>query len=671
MRPTPLGAFFITLVICLGTVVAAPVPARWPTTPDPAFLAHGPILVDGDASFTSANGVTGGNGTRSNPFIIEGWDINASNADGIKLQNTRAYVVIRNVSIQSGPGFLKGVFLENVSNVGLIDLTIREAYAGIYAYSAWNLSIARNRLYKNHAYAIHAENVANLTVELNEIAGNPDFGILLANSFPAEIRWNNVLENSEGIYVFSRSGVSIRGNNIIRNGNQAYDGGTNVWDGGYPEGGNYWSDYSGQDLCGGSTQDICTGPDGIGDSPIYSDRYPLMAPHAPVPELPVATFSYAPLNPLTGDPVSFDATASSDPAGAIVSYQWDFGDGVVGSGVIVNHTFSVATLYQVELTIRDDRGVSAKTHLGIEVGQRGAPVASFVVTPQSVEAGHPVALDASSSSDPDGRVVSFGWSFGDGSTGTGVRVVHLYQAAGNYTVRLTVTDDSGYRSTASAVVSVAPPALVPIALVRYSNPAGFAVPIPENWTREENQPSPGGVLELVLLGPVYNTRTNIIVDMQAHPGAREDSAYLFSLVNATLEQLRQERPDAEVTQGPTLRTVAGHAAVVFRIQYGTSSLVQRVAILVSAIHQRDWVVVLTVDAYYYGVAGTAFDAMLDGFEITAPVPTPVWIFVVVVGAIGSVTAAIVLGIIFSRQSRRRTRLRQPMDPGTIEPPRRS
>src|SRR5436309_987687 len=541
MRPTPLGAFFITLVICLGTVVAAPVPARWPTTPDPAFLAHGPILVDGDASFTSANGVTGGNGTRSNPFIIEGWDINASNADGLKLQNTRADVVIRNVSIQSGPGFLKGVFLENVSNVGLIDLTIREAYAGIYAYNAWNLSIARNRLYKNHAYAIHAENVANLTVELNEIAGNPDFGILLANSFPAEIRWNNVLENSEGIYVFSRSGVSIRGNNIIRNGNQAYDGGTNVWDGGYPEGGNYWSDYSGQDLCGGSTQDICTGPDGIGDSPI----------------------------------------------------------------------------------------------------------------------------------DPDGRVVSAGCASADGSTGTGVRVVHLCEAAGNYTVRLTVTDESGYRSTASAVVSVAPPALVPIALVRYSRPARFAGPIPENWTREENQPSPGGVLELVLLGPVYNTRTNIIVDMQGHPGAREDSAYLFSLVNATLEQLRQERPDAEVTQGPTLRTVAGHAAVVVRIQYGTSSLVQRVAILVSAVHQRDWVVVLTVDAYYYGVAGTAFDAMLDGFEITAPVPTPVWIFVVVVGAIGSVTAAIVLGIIFSRQSRRRTRLRQPLGPGTFEPPRRS
>src|SRR5256886_16148732 len=128
MRPTTLGAFFITLVICRSTGVAAPVPARWPSTPDPGFLAHGPILVDGDASFTSANGVTGGNGTRSNPFIIEGWDINASNADGIKLQNTRAYVVIRKVSIQSGPGFLKGVFFENVFYAGLIDITIREAY---------------------------------------------------------------------------------------------------------------------------------------------------------------------------------------------------------------------------------------------------------------------------------------------------------------------------------------------------------------------------------------------------------------------------------------------------------------------------------------------------------------------------------------------------------------
>jgi hypothetical protein len=54
----------------------------------------------------------------------------------------------------------------------------------------------------------------------------------------------------------------------------------NVWDNGYPSGGNYWSDYNGTDLYSGPYQNV-TGSDGIGDKPyvIYAnntDDYPLM-----------------------------------------------------------------------------------------------------------------------------------------------------------------------------------------------------------------------------------------------------------------------------------------------------------------------------------------------------------------------------------------------------------
>jgi hypothetical protein len=57
----------------------------------------------------------------------------------------------------------------------------------------------------------------------------------------------------------------------------------NRFDNGYPDGGNYWSDYKGVDNCSGSNQDVCTGPDGIGDTPriidtVSADRYPLMTP---------------------------------------------------------------------------------------------------------------------------------------------------------------------------------------------------------------------------------------------------------------------------------------------------------------------------------------------------------------------------------------------------------
>lgn len=54
-----------------------------------------------------------------------------------------------------------------------------------------------------------------------------------------------------------------------------------------------------------------------------------------------------------------------------------------------------------------------------------------------------VRFDASASSDPDGSIASYAWSFGDGATGSGRTPTHVYQDAGAYTPRLTVTDDRG------------------------------------------------------------------------------------------------------------------------------------------------------------------------------------------------------------------------------------
>jgi hypothetical protein len=104
-------------------------------------------------------------------------------------------------------------------------------------------------------------------------------GIKLASSSN-----NNISNNSEGTSVeASRNNVIFR-NNFTKNDAQASVtlGYVNVWDNGYPSGGNYWSDYTGADFKSGISHNE-TGSDGIGDAKYVinqnnTDRFPLMAP---------------------------------------------------------------------------------------------------------------------------------------------------------------------------------------------------------------------------------------------------------------------------------------------------------------------------------------------------------------------------------------------------------
>lgn len=64
-----------------------------------AYSTHNPILINGTAEFLGpmhTTGVTGGSGTIGDPYIIEGWDIDASGSNGIDIQNADVHFLIRN-----------------------------------------------------------------------------------------------------------------------------------------------------------------------------------------------------------------------------------------------------------------------------------------------------------------------------------------------------------------------------------------------------------------------------------------------------------------------------------------------------------------------------------------------------------------------------------------------
>ncbi len=192
---------------------------------------------------------------------------------------------------------------------------------------------------------------------------------------------------------------------------------------------------------------------------------------APANAAPTASFTTTPATgsaPLT---VQFNAAASSDPDGTIASYTWSFGDGNNGSGVTTLHTYNSAGTYVAILTVADDDGATASTTHSIEVTAPGnaVPMASFTATPESGAFPLSVAFDASGSTDPDGTISSYNWTFGDGHSGSGKTASHTFSTYGTFTVILTVIDNDGAPASAYKTIHtyytfqpIQPPFIPPI-----------------------------------------------------------------------------------------------------------------------------------------------------------------------------------------------------------------
>ena len=156
---------------------------------------------------------------------------------------------------------------------------------------------------------------------------------------------------------------------------------------------------------------------------------------------PTAAFTATPAGgspPLT---VTFDASASADSDGSITSYQWDFGGGTTGTGRTVEHTFNQSAAYTVGLTVTDNRGGTASASQEFVVNT--PPTARISADPVGGTAPLTVNFDASASSDDDGAITIYAWSFAAGANGEGAAASHTFATPGVYGVRLTVTDDLG------------------------------------------------------------------------------------------------------------------------------------------------------------------------------------------------------------------------------------
>jgi PKD repeat protein len=202
-------------------------------------------------------------------------------------------------------------------------------------------------------------------------------------------------------------------------------------------------------FAGGTVSGTATAVSGPGiDGQAWYARAGFMTPPPGAPnEPPVAAFT----STCVGGDCVFDATGSTDSDGDITSYTWSFGDGDTAASSSPSHTFTTSGTFDVTLTVTDNGGDSSTvTHQVSVAATNQPPVATFTSSCAALVC----SFDGTASSDADGTVDAYSWTFGDGTTSEEVSPEHTFGAPGSYSVTLHVIDNSGAVDTFTQQVTV-------------------------------------------------------------------------------------------------------------------------------------------------------------------------------------------------------------------------
>ena len=166
------------------------------------------------------------------------------------------------------------------------------------------------------------------------------------------------------------------------------------------------------------------------------------------------------------DEITFDASKTTDDISTNLSYMWDFGDGTKAEGVKVKKKYTKGGTYKVSLLVDDNEKSSCSTDSISRVIRINTPPAARAgsdidICLDDFKAEYRVNLDGSKSSDADNDKLTYLWDLGDGTKREGVRVTHVYDKPGRYSITLTVDDGVGsacsvVRDTITADVNKSP-----------------------------------------------------------------------------------------------------------------------------------------------------------------------------------------------------------------------
>ncbi|MCW4022018.1 MAG: PKD domain-containing protein [Candidatus Bathyarchaeota archaeon] len=168
-------------------------------------------------------------------------------------------------------------------------------------------------------------------------------------------------------------------------------------------------------------------------------------------KIPIAQFTFNPENPSIHDPINL-TDQSYDKDGTITAWIWEFGDGTNSTEQNPTHTFNEKKEWKITLTVTDNEGAKNST-IQTVIMSNLEPEACFGCNTTRFEIDTKIQF-LDNSTDPENKVTSWFWDFGDGNSSDVQSPIHTYTELGDYNVTLTIRDDENATNTYTMAISV-------------------------------------------------------------------------------------------------------------------------------------------------------------------------------------------------------------------------